>query len=477
MPRVLGFLRIAAATACILGVSALAAGEPTRPQAAAGTAETLAISGEFSADMVLRNRDNSRVTLSSAIAHRTLVYYMSVTCPHCLNALHEVLELKKNDRLDLEVIVILSGANSDEDVARFLPEAPAGARVFRDVDRTFSSGNAIRSTPVGFLVRPQGDGLQVLGAWRPFRPGSSTLVAMRIAAAEGADPFSAFAEGRHQGRWVCASCHVDEHESWRLTHHAKAWWTLEKGKHIGDESCIGCHVTGLDQLGGYDRTSSSQALTDVTCEACHGPGGPHDGVKSEATASCAGCHDADHTISFELDRALPLIDHFARVGLSEEEARKRRMDLLEGRAPRPLTDFPPGRNVGAAACAECHPEATEHWQASEHAAARDSLAGETSSADPACLVCHSTVGDPGEAGPTFLDEGVGCEMCHGPGEQHVAAKGGRDTILGLGQACPDCVLDAICTRCHTPLRDPDWDLHPALDRVRHRAAPAAAAPQ
>ena len=438
---------------------------------AAGTSEVLAIGGTFAADLTLQNRDGSRVVLEDEIAYRTFVYYMSATCPHCINALPEVVDLARDAELDLEVIVIVSGANKDDDVARFLPNAPSGARVFRDRDRSFSSANEIRSTPVGFLVRPGQQGLEVLGAWKPFRPGASTLVRMRAAVAAGRDPFSAFEKDRHQGRWVCASCHTQEHESWRLTHHARAWWTLERGKRLGDDACISCHVTGLDKPGGYDRSAAREALTDVTCESCHGPGGPHDGRKTEARGTCASCHDADHTISFELERALPLIDHFAWVGMAPDAARARRLALLEGTAPRPLTEFPSGVNVGSAACAECHPAEDAHWRGTAHARSRVSLEADQAEGNPDCLVCHATVGAVEEGRRTYLEEGVGCESCHGPGEQHVAAKGGRDTILGLGQSCPDCVLDAICTRCHTALRDPDWDLHPALERTRHPAPP------
>ena len=463
--RQLEFVALAAVS--VLLVVGVARADGATKSVAAGTAEVLSLGGTLAADVTLQNRNGMQVVLKDEIAYRTFVYYMSATCPHCINALPEVVELARDEALDLEVIVIVSGANKDEDVARFLPDAPSGARVFRDRDRSFSSANEIRSTPVGFLVRPGGDGLEVLGAWKPFRPGASTLVRVAAAVAAGRPPFSAFAKDRHQGRWVCASCHTQEHESWRLTHHARAWWTLERGGRIGDEACISCHVTGLDEPGGYDRTAARVALTDVTCESCHGPGGPHDGRKTDAQATCAACHDADHTISFELERALPLIDHFASVGLDPEAARARRLSLLEGTAPRPLTEFPSGLNVGSAACAECHLAEDAHWRGTAHARSRDSLEADHASGDPACLSCHATRGPDGAQGRTFLDEGVGCESCHGPGERHVAAKGGADTILGLGQACPDCVLDAVCTRCHTPLRDPDWDLHPALGRVKH----------
>ena len=91
--------------------------------------------------------------------------------------------------------------------------------------------------------------------------------------------------------------------------------------------------------------------------------------------------------------------------------------------------------------------------------------------DPGCVRCHATSDRSGPP-PTELSgyrilEGIGCESCHGPGEAHVAAGGGADNIEGLGEDCPVCVIEAVCTRCHTSERDPDWDLQQALGRIEH----------
>ena len=69
----------------------------------------------------------------------------------------------------------------------------------------------------------------------------------------------------------------------------------------------------------------------------------------------------------------------------------------------------------------------------------------------------------------LTDEGVGCEACHGPGEAHVEAGGGTDNIEKLGDDCPVCVIEAVCTRCHTQKWDPDWDLERDLARIKGHA--------
>ncbi len=90
-----------------------------------------------------------------------------------------------------------------------------------------------------------------------------------------------------EGRKKCSNCHKSEHESWKKTGHAKAIHSLEPGNkreaklkadldpekdYSEDKKCIGCHVTGFGQGGGYDLEDPSKYLTGVTCESCHGPG-------------------------------------------------------------------------------------------------------------------------------------------------------------------------------------------------------------
>jgi hypothetical protein len=91
--------------------------------------------------------------------------------------------------------------------------------------------------------------------------------------------------------------------------------------------------------------------------------------------------------------------------------------------------------------------------------------------DPACVRCHATAKQSGLP-PTTLGgfrtlDGVGCESCHGPGETHVAAGGGTDNIEGLGDDCPVCVIEAVCTSCHTRKWSPDWELDARLRAISH----------
>lgn len=76
----------------------------------------------------------------------------------------------------------------------------------------------------------------------------------------------------------------------------------------------------------------------------------------------------------------------------------------------------------------------------------------------ACVVCHSgrVVTDAGREHvfpqPVFLEQSIGCERCHGPGEDHVkyrrnSSAMGDDPILKLDTLAPP-ERDAVCYQCH-----------------------------
>jgi hypothetical protein len=69
---------------------------------------------------------------------------------------------------------------------------------------------------------------------------------------------------------------------------------------------------------------------------------------------------------------------------------------------------------------------------------------------PACLECHASRLQPlrgtenGFAVPPFLENGVGCERCHGPGEVHVRGAG---EIVNPAKLEPK-RRESICAQCH-----------------------------
>ena len=79
--------------------------------------------------------------------------------------------------------------------------------------------------------------------------------------------------------------------------------------------------------------------------------------------------------------------------------------------------------------------------------------------DSSCLYCHvGRVNLLGDGSDRFTDEpfaelSIGCERCHGPGEQHVAQQraarrtGPDDTIVNPGRLEPS-LREAVCNQCH-----------------------------
>jgi hypothetical protein len=110
---------------------------------------------------------------------------------------------------------------------------------------------------------------------------------------------------------------------------------------------------------------------------------------------------------------------------------------LEGLGLKPEA-YPDGRKfVGSQACSECHTKAFAVWKKTPHSKALQTLVNlnPPRQYDPECLSCHVTGWEPQKffpfAGGYWSAEktpelaGNGCENCHGPGSDHVAAETGQ----------------------------------------------------
>jgi len=345
-----------------------------------------------------------------------------------------------------------------------------------DSDAAFAQAIRARSTPALYVVQPRTsaaaddpeNAVELIDMFAPFGRGMAGVVNIR---ANLANPFAHF--DAYQGPQVCGTCHQQEMRSWVTTHHASAYRTLYKRDRAQDLECVGCHVTGMGEPTGFVVGDHGSHLRDVTCESCHGPGGPHNPKAThpvDARAQCEECHDAKHSIAFSVEKGLPYIDHFVANTMTDDQVRARVRAIGSGEASRPLLAFPDGPTVGAKRCQDCHQGSHKAWKKSPHGTAMSSLTAN----DPErveCVRCHATPTKFGpEADPSLsgyrTDESVGCESCHGAGGAHAEAPT-KDNIIGLGGSCPECVIEAVCTSCHTPTWDPGWELKKRLEAVRH----------
>ncbi|MFQ5599758.1 MAG: multiheme c-type cytochrome, partial [Candidatus Krumholzibacteriia bacterium] len=279
----------------------------------------------------------------------------------------------------------------------------------------------------------------------------------------------------------CLICHERQYFQWSLTGHAKAMRTLQASGDDTNPDCVGCHVVGWDEPGGYDARGGARALLlkDVQCESCHGNGGPHLGSPTRIEAStCSGCHDEKHSLRFDFGTSRALVTHDLAGFGRDPGALERAAAAREAAKKRLLR--PPGAFVGAGSCRACHEPQYASWLGSRHRRARDSVSG-PNRLDPLCLGCHTTGrGRPWKGArehdptPDLRTAGVQCEACHGPGESHLEAKSPeefRATIIGLGAKCAQCVIRQVCTSCHDQANDPSFDLGSDLARMQQLCKP------
>lgn len=117
------------------------------------------------------------------------------------------------------------------------------------------------------------------------------------------------------GNKACGSCHADADKAWRASKHSQALRTLEADGSDADPDCVGCHVVGLGSETGFRSRKTTPDRADVGCESCHGPGVEHAARPYEARmpkvgkASCAPCHNAEHSPGFDFDTAWPKVAH------------------------------------------------------------------------------------------------------------------------------------------------------------------------
>ena len=103
--------------------------------------------------------------------------------------------------------------------------------------------------------------------------------------------------------------------------------------------------------------------------------------------------------------------------------------------------------VGSESCIGCHESLNEKhidtWKKS--AMAIHAFSHIKSEKDKTkCIPCHATGYDPEKK--IYIEENVGCEACHGPGENYQEMMMGADAIEG-GKIARENALKA-CTRCH-----------------------------
>ncbi len=318
------------------------------------------------------------------------------------------------------------------------------------------------------------------------------------------------------GARVCASCHQGEHmghqfSRWLLSKHARAYSVLShpEAKKIAQLSgipqepqesavCLGCHATGAEAED-WEKDETFVTEDGVQCEKCHGPGSEYmdrevmldrrravaAGLMMPKEQDCMGCHQvkgshvAVHNLpKLDMAAAMKQIEHPTPRPWATGEWPPRPKPSGEKRAP---------QYVGVMACAECHqgPESGyqfSKWRASGHARAYAVLATPKAAEiarkagvdeDPqhsgACLKCHASAyhdRTPGARDSYAIDEGVGCEACHGPGSEYTPEVIMRDRLAARAAGLNDVDRDT-CLSCHENAHGKPFDYDAAMKQIAH----------
>lgn len=140
-------------------------------------------------------------------------------------------------------------------------------------------------------------------------------------------------------------------------------------------------------------------------------------------------------------------------------------DYKERVATRKARAAEPSPYAGDAACGSCHTDAYKIWKSSRHARAFATLERVDKAFDANCLGCHTVAfNQPGG----FVDPqitadrlNVQCEVCHGPGQDHIASSG---TAPLLKPVRPD---KLVCLDCHNRSHSPLFDFEQYWPRIQH----------
>jgi peroxiredoxin len=420
--------------------------------------------------------------LADQRGHAVVLVFFLHTCPHC----HEFLEFIKPLILDAPeelrprmVGVEVTGKTFAVREAMRSQGLDFFPVVFDDDGSIRADYGVFAGVPDIVLIGADGRIASRSQGW--LAQTDAPLLRMRLAKLTGAPVPMLLRPNGFSGNEACGVCHEQQHLTWQLTQHASAYDTLVKHASDSDPECVGCHVVGFGERGGFDLTDRAPELEDVGCESCHGRGGPHLSpgfVKgSDYGGVCIQCHDSKHSLGFEYASFLPRISHAANAEiLALPEAERREILAARGAVRK---DVLPTRadHVGSEPCRSCHEAEYATWAAGPHAAALASLTRAQKQGDADCLRCHTTgYGKPGG----FPREGdiaehadlarVGCESCHGPGGDHVdegAKKLG--SIVSLGDKCDSCVILQICGGCHDDANDPgfEFEVLDKIEKIRH----------
>lgn len=429
--------------------------------------------------------DGRPVDLASLKGHVVVLNFFDQECPHCMQDLPLLVPVLKEFRARGVVAIGVSSRDVGGKMRQFLRDHGIDYPVVIDPERAIFARYDSTRTPDTLFIDTDGF---IRFRDRGERKDRAAVTRLQLGILLGENPGTLAAslpKDRYSGDGVCRSCHEREYDDWLLTPHSIAWNSLEKGEKWREPACVGCHVTGRDRPGGFADPDSTAHMVNVQCEVCHGIGGGHPAGEMAASNDpavmkkvCVTCHNGKFVLNFDPDEALLLVAHRDHPDMDKlfkySDDQRRRLEAINNRR---LEKFRSGvAYVGAAACRACHAEEYDQWSRTRHAAAFAVILQAERGRDPLCTPCHTTgQGHRGGFGDEAAQKGVPmtnvqCEVCHGPGDDHVKAPAAlkKATIYGITDQCSFCIIQGVCATCHDAKNDPHFDIEKALPEVTHK---------
>jgi len=136
--------------------------------------------------------------------------------------------------------------------------------------------------------------------------------------------------------------------------------------------------------------------------------------------------------------------------------------------------------VGADKCKICHKTEKQGaqytiWESTKHSKSYQALTLDETKAkvpdapeNPDCLKCHGPLH---EKAPEFKEEGVTCEVCHGPGSDYkkLSVMKNREDAVSKGLIVYESeeAIKAQCLSCHEMAHDKPFDFAAAWEKIKH----------
>jgi peroxiredoxin len=249
----------------------------------------------------LKAMSSGEVVETADLAGRAaVVIFFLHTCPHCHKALAALEAILGGiDEAKRPRLVAVSIQNNPSGIRSSLEQL--GLDYF---DPYLDPGQAaterwgvIGGVPEIFVIDPEGRIRYNSQGWEGSR--DAAMLRMHTTRAAGVQVPMLLDPNGYSGNEVCGVCHEQELATWQYTRHATAYDTLVTHSADRRTDCVGCHVVGFEEKGGYDFKRRPAGLEGVGCESCHGRGGPHlsptfvskDAPDGGYPNVCATCHN------------------------------------------------------------------------------------------------------------------------------------------------------------------------------------------